>query len=172
MAKTADARAGRTWTIRVSNEQKQYAFDRRRIAALVREILFHLRGEDLPPEVQEVSVLFLDNASIRELNREYRGKDKPTDVLSFSQLEGESPVVGPVLGDLVISFEYAQAEARKRSIPLEEEVLRLLIHGLLHLFGFDHEAVPNSVRQRMKRREQKLMRELSPFAFQVTPKAK
>ena len=73
------------------------------------------------------------------LNRDFRQQDKPTDVLSFGQMEGEpfvSPI--PVLGDLVISLETAARQADERGHPLAAEVRILLVHGLMHLLGHDH----------------------------------
>lgn len=80
----------------------------------------------------EVSVVFCDDAFIHNLNREYRGFDKPTDVLSFPQ-----ELEGGVLGDVVISVPYAGRQAEQRSQPLEAEIEWLYIHGLLHLVGYD-----------------------------------
>ncbi|UCF88821.1 MAG: rRNA maturation RNase YbeY [bacterium] len=87
----------------------------------------------------ELSLLITDDEEIRSLNRDYRGIDHPTDVLSFSQLEGEGPAVTPMLGDVVISWETAERQALELECPLEEEMKRLLVHGILHLLGHDHE---------------------------------
>jgi len=88
----------------------------------------------------ELSILLVDNRRIRELNREYRGRDAPTNVLSFSMREGDFPEISPrILGDVVISTETAEAEAEKAGIGMEQHMIWLLIHGVLHLFGFDHE---------------------------------
>ena len=87
----------------------------------------------------ELSILLTDDVTIQKMNAEYRGKDQPTDVLSFSQSESEPFVMPvPVLGDLVISLETAQRQADERSHPLAAEVRILLVHGLLHLLGHDH----------------------------------
>ncbi|MBW7858530.1 MAG: rRNA maturation RNase YbeY [Leptonema sp. (in: Bacteria)] len=90
----------------------------------------------------ELSVSFIDDTSIQKINHEFRNKDQPTDVLSFSQFEGEStPTPDNVqpLGDLVISIETAQRQAIEIGHSLEFEVTRLLVHGLYHLIGYDHE---------------------------------
>jgi len=89
----------------------------------------------------ELAVLLCDDARIRELNRQHRGKDRATDVLSFSQIEGDPvPNAGrPThLGDVVISLETAARQADQRRVPLRDEAARLLIHGTLHLLGHDH----------------------------------
>ena len=91
----------------------------------------------------ELSVLFCTDKTIRQLNRDYRGKDEATDVLSFSQLEGEpgpNPFETEQAGDLVISLETTQRDCAQLGIELEEQVKRLLIHGILHLHGMDHES--------------------------------
>ena len=94
----------------------------------------------------ELSVLLCDDTVIRRLNRTYRGKDRVTDVLSFSMAEGE-PVIGPVLllGDIVISLPTAARQAKTKGKKVIDEVIMLLAHGLLHLLGFDH-------RDRLERR--------------------
>ncbi|HEX4021318.1 MAG TPA: rRNA maturation RNase YbeY [Acidobacteriaceae bacterium] len=88
----------------------------------------------------QVSVLLTTDRSLRRLNREFRGKDKPTDVLSFPA--ADVPVKNtqpPLAGDLAISLDTAARQARSFRHPLETEVRILLLHGLLHLAGYDHE---------------------------------
>lgn len=89
-----------------------------------------------PHVFTELSVLFTDNAHIQELNRDYRGQDKPTNVLSFSTI---ADIEVPVLGDIVLAFETVKAEAAQQHISLEHHITHLLIHGYLHLQGLDHE---------------------------------
>lgn len=91
----------------------------------------------------ELSVTLVDDAAIREINREHRGVDQPTDVLSFSLLEGEELAAHaeePVaLGDLVISLERAREQAEAYGHSLAREVGFLTVHGLLHILGWDHD---------------------------------
>ncbi|MGI9592717.1 MAG: rRNA maturation RNase YbeY [Myxococcota bacterium] len=88
----------------------------------------------------ELSVALVDDARMRELNAGYRGRDRPTDVLSFSLVEGEGAEHrGRLLGDVVIGVETAVRQARRRRGGLDAEVARLLIHGTLHLLGHDHQ---------------------------------
>jgi len=87
----------------------------------------------------EVSVLFCADARMRTLNRRYRGKDKTTDVLAFPAGPGASSGSGSFLGDIVISVPYAAREARRREDTRSREIDRLLVHGFLHLMGYDHE---------------------------------
>lgn len=100
-----------------------------------------LQAENCSDNV-EVSVLLTDDAQITELNRQYRDIDAPTDVLSFSQTEGDDPgpaTEGPVLlGDVVISIETATKQAAGSGHTPEDEIDVLLAHGLLHLLGYDH----------------------------------
>jgi probable rRNA maturation factor len=108
-----------------------------------RKILTDLAGkilDDSGRSEAELSILITDDEEIRSLNHIYRAMDRPTDVLSFSQLEGEGPASVPqLLGDVVISWETAQRQASELGHPILVEMERLLVHGLLHLLGFDHE---------------------------------
>jgi len=89
-----------------------------------------------------IGVRFVTPTMIRSLNREYRGKDAPTDVLSFESGHEKwaalSPEAKNEAGDLVVCPAFAKKEAKKRRIDAKEELIRLLAHGTLHLFGFDH----------------------------------
>jgi probable rRNA maturation factor len=105
----------------------------------------------------ELSVLLVSDAVIRGFNRDYRGKDRPTDVLSFAQGEGQGPCPEGILGDVVISVDTAARQARERRATLGRESERLLIHGILHLLGYDHERSVAEAR-RMQRRERLLAR--------------
>lgn len=88
----------------------------------------------------ELSISLVDDPSIRELNGRYRGKPRPTDVLSFSLVEGEfADRRGKLLGDVVISVDTAARQARERRRGLDDTVAKLLVHGVLHLLGHDHE---------------------------------
>lgn len=101
----------------------------------------------------EVEVLLAGDKTLRRLNREYRGKDKATDVLSFPAAEELAGVHG---GDLAISLETARRQAAEQGHSLRDEVRVLLLHGLLHLSGMDHE----TDRGEMAEREGELRREL------------
>lgn len=94
------------------------------------------------------SLLFADDAEVHELNREWRGKDKPTNVLSFPMLEREELLAlatkGPpeLLGDIALALETCAREAAEKGVPLEHHAAHLIVHGLLHLAGYDHETGP------------------------------
>lgn len=90
--------------------------------------------------VLQVSTHFVSDAKIQELNKKWRGQNKPTDVLSFSAQEGMSmPGLENILGDVVISVDRAKAQAEEFGHLLEEELVILFVHGLMHLKGYDHE---------------------------------
>jgi probable rRNA maturation factor len=91
----------------------------------------------------DLSILLTSDAEIRVLNRDFRGIDRPTDVLSFSQREGALAPQAHLLGDIVISVETARRRGKR---GLEGELLHLTIHGLLHLVGYDH-ATPAEARR-------------------------
>lgn len=94
------------------------------------------------------SILFVDDAEVRALNAEWRGKDKPTNVLSFPMLDRSDLLAlapgGPpeLLGDIVLAFETCAREAAEKAISLEHHAAHLIVHGLLHLAGYDHETGP------------------------------
>ena len=104
----------------------------------------------------ELSILLTTDKEIQQLNAQYRGKDAPTDVLSFPQLEDEPPDGSALLGDIVISMETANRQADEHGVSFQEEILRLLIHGLLHLLGYDHENVTPAEAERMQSKEAEL----------------
>ncbi|UTR09359.1 rRNA maturation RNase YbeY [Evansella sp. LMS18] len=94
-------------------------------------------------ENSELSVTFVNNEQIRELNRDYRGKDEPTDVLSFALNEGEDDEVEvegmpDLLGDIVISVPRAEQQAEEYGHDIKRELCFLAVHGFLHLLGYDH----------------------------------
>lgn len=109
----------------------------------------------------EVSILLLDDEGITGLNEQYLKKTGPTDVISFPMHDGAFPGVQPqLLGDIAISLETAQRQADKRGVSLHEEVTALLVHGMLHLIGYDHELSPADSR-RMKAQERKVLAQVA-----------
>jgi rRNA maturation RNase YbeY len=124
-------------------------------ARLARSARRLLRGLRLPDA--ELSLLLVSDRQMRVLNRRWRARDRPTDVLSFAQHEGPGGAPDDVLGDVVISVDTARRQAAERGSTLGREADRLLIHGLLHLLGYDHERSDAEAR-RMRRRERALAR--------------
>ena len=105
---------------------------------------------------QEVSILLTVDADIRKLNQQFRNIDRATDVLSFPQDPDEDPITPGeiILGDIAVSLDTAQAQAKEHGLTFEEEIILLLIHGILHLLGYDHEiSEQEDERMRIKTRE-------------------
>ena len=139
--------------VSVRNAQRRFKVDGRRLEALAVRAL-GLLGRD---EAQ-LSVLIVGDRRMRRLNREYRGIDAPTDVLAFSQVEGGEPGFHEnLLGDVVISAERAARQAAGLGRSLERELDTLLVHGLLHLMGFDHTG-GRGEREEMNRWKRKILR--------------
>ncbi len=117
------------------------------------EVLRLLKREDA-----ELSLALVGNPEIRKLNARYRGKNAATDVLSFA---AEEHLAGPIrlLGDVVISVDKMRAQAKQRGAPLKQEMTTLLIHGIVHLLGYDHERSAHAARV-MRKLERKLYRAL------------
>jgi probable rRNA maturation factor len=123
-----------------------------RIRKGIRSILRYLGY----PEA-ELSLLFIDDKGITELNRRYLKRDGPTNVLAFPMTGGAQPELGTaMLGDIVISIDAALRDAQTCGESLEGTIDRLLIHGLLHLLGYEHEGSRQEAR-RMEKEEQRLL---------------
>jgi probable rRNA maturation factor len=107
-------------------------------------------------EDAEVSLVFVDDDYIQELNQQYRGMDGPTDVLSFAMLEGEPVVSGGkdiILGDVVISLQAVDRQAKEFGQSFLREAAYLTIHGVLHLLGYDHQEEDKRILMRQKEEE-------------------
>jgi len=108
----------------------------------------------------ELSILFVGDRAMRTLNRTWRGKDTTTDVLSFSLREGKFPPLrSDMLGDIVISVPAAIRQAKAAGHAVAVELERLLIHGLAHLLGYEHERSVREAR-RMENKEQQLLKRM------------
>jgi probable rRNA maturation factor len=108
----------------------------------------------------ELSILLLDDSQIAVLNKTYLKREGPTNVIAFPMREGEFGEVTPnLLGDVVISLETTAKESKIAGIPMEERLLELTIHGILHLFGYDHEKSEKEAR-RMDQKSRQLTRQL------------
>jgi probable rRNA maturation factor len=122
----------------------------RKIASAILELL----GKDKA----ELSLVLVGNAEMQRLSSKYRQKNYPTDVLSFAA-EKDLPMETHLLGDVVISVEKAAEQAKERRHTLDEEMVTLLIHGVVHLLGYDHERSLKAARV-MGRLEKKIHRQL------------
>jgi probable rRNA maturation factor len=123
--------------------------DRKLITTVTRELLASLKLQD-----RDLSILFVDDRKMTVMNKEFFGKDRPTNVISFSYLEG---MPGEALGDVIISVERAADEARAAAIPFYERLFHLIVHGIVHIIGYDHVKGKSEARK-MRYREKKLMR--------------
>ncbi len=115
-------------------------FPSRKLKNVARKVL-----EIVEQDQAELCLVLTGNAEIQKLNAKFRKRNYPTDVLSFPAGE-ELPVGVQLLGDVVISVEKAREQAKQRARTLDEEIVTLLIHGIVHLLGYDHERSPKDAR--------------------------
>jgi probable rRNA maturation factor len=140
--------------IHVTNQQSRVPIPEGKVRRLAAGILGR----------RNLSVAFVTNAAIRKINRRFLQHDFATDVISFPLAPSGAEGVGPdgdLFGELVISAEYAAGEARTRKIPVEEELLRYVAHGSLHLLGYDDHRPADRARM-WKRQERELARVVRP----------
>jgi probable rRNA maturation factor len=127
----------------IQNRQKHIPLDLRRIRRVAQRILTEL---GLPNA--ELSLLLVNDVQIQALNRRYLRLDKPTNVLAFPMREGEFSVLHPnLLGDLVISVETARRQKKRFGLDEMKMVILLMIHGILHLLGYEHEGTKKGARE-------------------------
>lgn len=121
----------------------------------------------------EVSVLLADDAEVRALNKRWRGVDKPTNVLSFPAAAPDKIAASPLLGDIVVAFETAEREAVEEDKTFADHVAHLVVHGFLHLLGFDHQIACEA--DRMEALETSALARLgiaNPYALTIPADAK
>lgn len=129
--------------ILISNRQKRKKIPRKILEQTAQVILNDLGYPD-----HELSLLIVDDPQIEILNREYLNHEGPTNVISFAMQEGAHSGISPLLlGDVVISADTAEKEAVSAGISFRQRLIELLIHGMLHLIGFDHETDEESARK-------------------------
>lgn len=138
--------------LQIENSQSKIKIDKRIIRSMVLKILKTLDCAD-----KEISLSFIDDEKIKQLNKQYLGKDKATNVLSFSLLEGEYGNINPqILGDVIISVETAQRDALYGKLTVDQEIDFLIIHGILHLLGYNHENTTKKETKKMRQKEKDL----------------
>jgi probable rRNA maturation factor len=139
--------------ISIQNRQKRILLNLKKVRRATQRILTELGLLDA-----ELSVLLVDDARIRDLNRRYLNRDKPTNVLAFPMREGEFPTLHPnLLGDLVISVETAERQSDRFGLNEMEMVILLMVHGVLHLIGYEHEGTKKGARE-MSLKQKELFR--------------
>lgn len=145
--------------VQVENQQKRIKIDKRKIRFKVTQLL-KLTG----CANKEISITFVDDEGIQRINKQYLSKDRPTNVISFSLQEGEFGDINPaMLGDVVISVDTAIRDADKGNLSFDEEIFFLIIHGLLHLLGYNHVNTSKANTLKMKQKERELFRLLAQF---------
>jgi metalloprotein, YbeY/UPF0054 family len=138
--------------LHIQNNQRKIKIDRRKIRSTIFKILKILDCAD-----KEISLSFVDDEKIKQLNKQYLGKDRTTNVLSFSLREDEYGNINPqILGDIVISADTAQKDAIQGNLTIAQEIDFLIIHGLLHLLGYNHENTTKKETNIMRQKEKKL----------------
>jgi probable rRNA maturation factor len=135
--------------IQIENKQKLLKIEKQKLRGTVKLLLEHLDCR-----TKEVCVSLVDDVAIQQLNNLYLGKNKPTNVLSFSLQEGEYSGINPdILGDIVISVETAIRDSAKGGWTCLREIDFLIIHGLLHLLGYNHEKTTRHETIKMQKME-------------------
>ena len=139
--------------ISIQNRQKCFPLNLRKVRRATQRILTELGLLDA-----ELSVVLVDDARIRDLNRRYLNRDKPTNALAFPMREGEFSTLHPnLLGDLVISVEMAKRQSGRFGLDKTEMVILLMVHGVLHLIGYEHEGTKKGARE-MSLKQKELFR--------------
>lgn len=138
--------------IQIQNDSPKAMIDEKKIAARAKKTLSALGCEGA-----ELSIWLCDDETIKGLHAQYFGIDTPTNVISFAQNEGEFAEIDPdMLGDVVISFETADRDAKEAGGQLDDEISFLVIHGILHLLGYDHEGDRIDDAPQMEAKEEEL----------------
>jgi probable rRNA maturation factor len=138
--------------VSIENRQTQFNIDLNRVRRSMKTLLQELHCGD-----REIGLLLVDDNQIQKLNNNYLNRNFPTNVISFAMTEGEFGNINPqILGDIVISVETAYRDASTGQIDLMAELDFLLIHGLLHLLGYNHEDTSAEKTREMNAREQEL----------------
>ena len=153
MHRSADKRGHQMSSIAVSAEGIALPSWSRRCKISAKKVL-----REISEDSHEISIVFCNNHFIENLNKDYRGKDEPTDVLSFAQYDGDSINGHGLAGDIVISLDAAAENAREFHVDEEEEIKRLIVHGIMHLLGWDHS--DNSPEQEMLKLQEKILADL------------
>lgn len=136
----------------IDNRQSKFEISLEMIRRKAKDVLNALDSPD-----GELSILIVDDSQIKILNKEYLKREGPTNVIAFPMREGEFSNITPhLLGDVVISVETAQKEAEKTGISMAERFTQLLVHGILHLFGYDHEKSEEEAVEMEKKSEELL----------------
>jgi len=143
----------------IENRQDKYAITPKNLKEKAQAILSALGSPD-----GELSILLLDDPQIAVLNKEYLQREGPTNVIAFPMREGAFAEITPdLLGDVVISLETAEKEGLAAGMSMEDRLGELMVHGILHLFGYDHETTETEA-QRMEAKSLELLEQIGPLS--------
>jgi probable rRNA maturation factor len=143
----------------IENRQDKYVITPKSLKEKAQAILSALGSPD-----GELSILLLDDPQIAVLNKDYLQREGPTNVIAFPMREGAFVEITPdLLGDVVISLETAEKEGLAAGMTMQDRLGELMVHGILHLFGYDHETTETEAR-RMEAKSRELLKQLEPFS--------
>ena len=147
--------------ILISNEQDKVNIEEN-ISDILKDVVLECLNLEQKSSNYEVSITFVDDDEIKELNNQYRSIDKSTDVLSFPMYEEEedTPYI-PLLGDIIISAETAKRQAEEFGHTVDREIAYLTAHSMFHLLGYDH--MEDSEKKLMRDKEKQIMKKLGIF---------
>lgn len=152
--------------IDIINRQRKIKISSKRLSIILKRIIktLYLSGEfqkfkSEKYSVITVSLVLIGRKKMKEINFKYRGKNYVTDVLAFPYLEKVSPLNELYLGEILISLEKAKSQAMQYGVSMWQEINRLLVHGILHLLGYDHEKSSSHARK-MRKMEEKILKNL------------
>jgi len=138
--------------IDLTNENSKFDLDLDKIESFIHYVI--KKEYDSEKDVY-ISVLISDNDEIQNINREYRGKDMPTDVISFAYNETDNEGIYDVLGDIIISFDKVEEQSKEYEHSIEREFFYVLLHGILHLLGYDH--IEDEDKKIMREKEEQIL---------------
>jgi probable rRNA maturation factor len=145
--------------VQIDNKQSKYRLSKKRLRQTAKVILNALDCPDA-----ELSILIVGDQQIAQLNHQYLNHEGPTNVIAFSMRQGRFANITPnLLGDVVISADTAHREARSAGISMQDRFDQLLIHGTLHLLGYDHEKTDAEARK-MEKKTEELLQEIKATA--------
>ncbi len=143
--------------IQIENRQSLYKIDKRKIRGTVSGIFKILNCTN-----KEISIVLTDDETIKRMNHQYLGRNKPTNVISFSMQEGEYGNINPeIMGDVILSLETAQRDAAEGHLTFQQEIDFLLIHGILHLLGYNHENTSREKAVEMRQKETEVFNQMN-----------
>ena len=139
--------------IKVINSNKFFSLNVKFIEAIALKVLKSLKKD----KVTEIDIVFLDDAAIKKLNKRYKNEDTPTDVLSFN-IDGREFKRREVLGEIFISLDTARRNSKLFGVVFEDEIVRYVVHGILHLFDYDD--LDKAEKAKMWHKQERLLKEL------------